>query len=185
MDLITDLPPSQGYNAVLMVVDHGCSCAAIFLPCQKTITGERIVQLYFKHLFSWFGIPQQIISNRDPRFTSHFAKALTKHLGTHQNLSIAFHPQTDGISERANQWLEQYLRLTAMHQEDWAQWLPMATAVHNNVQNTTTKQVPNTVLMGFSPVLTLFMAQASGVPAVDDRIGQMTQARKIAIDIIN
>ena len=69
---------------------------------------------------------------------SHFVKAMTKWLGMQQNLSTAFHPQMDGISEWANQWLEQYLRLTISHQEDWAQWLPMAMAVHNNAQNTMT-----------------------------------------------
>ena len=99
MDLITDLPPSRGYDAVLTLVDHGCSRAALFLPCHKTITGERIAHLYFKHLFPWFGILKCIISDRDPQFTSHFAKALMKHLGLQQNLSTAFHPQTDGISE--------------------------------------------------------------------------------------
>ena len=185
MDLITDLSPSQGYDAVLTLVDHGCSHAALFLPCHKTIMGEKIAQLYFKHLFPWFGIPRRIISDRDPQFTSHFTRALTKHLGIHQNLSTAFHPQTDGISERANQWLEQYLQLTAHHQEDWAQWLPMATAVHNNAQNTTTKQTPNLVLMGFAPTLTPLTIQTVGILAADDHITQMIQAQKMAINIIN
>ena len=153
MDFITDLLPSQGYDAVLTLVDHGCSCAALFLPCQKMVTGEKIAHLYFKNLFPWFSILKQVISDRDPCFTSHFARALMKHLGIQQNLSTAFHPQTDEILERANQWLEQYLQLVMSHQENWAQWLPMATAVHNNAQNTTTKQVPSEVLMGFSPIL--------------------------------
>ena len=120
MDLITDLPLSHGYNAVLTIVDHGCSQAALFLPCHKMVMGEKIAQMYFEHLFPWFGIPKQIISDRDPQFTSHFARALAMHLGIQQILSMAFHPHTDGISERANQWLEQYLRLTISHQEDWA-----------------------------------------------------------------
>ena len=81
MDLITDLPLSHSYDAVLTIVDHGCSQAALFLPCNKTITGEKVVQLYFKNVFPWFGILKQIISDRDSHFTSHFAKALTKHLG--------------------------------------------------------------------------------------------------------
>ena len=76
----------------------------------------------------------------------------------------------DGISERANQWLEQYLRLMALHQEDWVQWLPMATVVHNNTQNATTKQTPNSVLIGFTPTLTLLMIQTLGVLMADDQI---------------
>ena len=61
------------------------------------------------------------------------------------------------------------------HQEDWAQWLPMATAVHNNAQNTTMKQTPNSVLMGFIPTLTPLTCQTLGVPAADDHITQMIQ----------
>jgi RNase H-like domain found in reverse transcriptase/Integrase zinc binding domain len=111
MDLITGLPKSKGYDAILTIVDHGCSQAAIFLPCSTTITGTGIAQLYMEHVFCWFGLPQKIISDRDPHFTSHFAKEQTKGLGINQNLSTVFHPQTDGPSERTNQWIEQYLHL--------------------------------------------------------------------------
>jgi hypothetical protein len=81
MDLITGLPKSNGHDAILTIVDHGCSQAAIFLPCSTTITGASIAQLYMEHLFQWFGLPQKIISDRDPHFTSHFARELTKGLG--------------------------------------------------------------------------------------------------------
>jgi len=57
MDLIMGLPKSWGYNSILTIVDHGCSCAAVFLPCLKTITGPQIAQLYYKHLYLWFGLP--------------------------------------------------------------------------------------------------------------------------------
>ena len=99
MDLITGLPKSRGYDSILTIVDHGCSRAAIFLPCQKTITGPQIAQLYYQHLYPWFGLPRRLISDRDPRFTSHFGRALAKELGISWNLSTAFHPQTDGLTE--------------------------------------------------------------------------------------
>ncbi len=74
-----------------------------------------------------------MISNRDPRFTSHFGKVLTTKLGISCNLSMVFHPQTDGLSERKNQWVEQYLCLvTSMDPKGWVNWLTLATAVHNN-----------------------------------------------------
>ena len=76
MDLITDLPKSGRYDAILTIVDQGCSKSAKFIPCNKTIDGEGVATLYFKHLFPWFGIPKRIISDRDPRFTSHFARAV-------------------------------------------------------------------------------------------------------------
>ena len=66
MDLIMDLPPSNKYDAILMIVDQGCSKATKFLPCKKTIDGQSIAQLYFQHLFPLFGIPKRVISDRDP-----------------------------------------------------------------------------------------------------------------------
>jgi hypothetical protein len=99
MDLITGLPMSRGHNAILTIVNHGCSRAAIFLPCSTTITSTSIAQLYLENLYRRFGLPQKIISDRDPHFTSHFARELTKGLGIDQNLSTAFHPQTDRLSE--------------------------------------------------------------------------------------
>jgi len=160
MDLITGLPPRNGKNAILTIVDHGCSRAAIFLPCSDTITGPGIAQLYLDNLYRWFGLPTKMISDRDPCFTSHFGKALMQKLGVQQNLSTAFHPQTDGLSERKNQWVEQYLRLvTSMQPEDWTEWLSMATAVHNNRKNATTGVSPNQVLLGYD------------IPLIPDHMG--------------
>ncbi len=99
MDLITGLPPIRGHDAILTIVDHRCSRSAIFLPCSTTITGVGIAQLYLEHVYRWFGLLTKLITDRDPRFTSHFGKALTMRLGIQQNLSTAFHPQTDGLSE--------------------------------------------------------------------------------------
>ncbi len=154
MDLITGLPTHKGKNAILTIVDQGCSRAAIFLPCDTTITGPGIAQLYLDNVYRWFGLPMKIISNRDPRFTSHFSKALTDKLQTQRNMSTAFHPQTDGLSERKNQWVEQYLRLvTSASPEDWTHWLTIATAVHNNRKNMTTGLSPNEILIGYEPTL--------------------------------
>jgi hypothetical protein len=77
MDLITGLLKSDNHDAILTIVDHGCLQGAIFLPCSTTIMGTGIAQLYLEHVFQWFGLPQKIISDWDPRFTSHFAKGLT------------------------------------------------------------------------------------------------------------
>ena len=110
MDLITDLPPSNKYDSILTIVDQGCSKPAKFIPCNKTIDGQGVAGLYLLHLFPWFRIPKRIISDCDPRFTSHFAKAICKAMNIHQNISSAFHPCTDGQTERMNQWIENYLR---------------------------------------------------------------------------
>ena len=109
MDLITGLPMHKGKDVILTIIDQGCSRAVVFLPCTTNITGEGIAQLYMDHVYKWYGLPTKIISDRDPRFTSHFRRALTRRLDIEQNLSMVFHPQTNGLSERKNQWVEQYL----------------------------------------------------------------------------
>jgi hypothetical protein len=122
MDLITGLPAIKGKGTILTIVDQGCSQAAVFLLCSTTVTGPETTQLYHDHIFWWFRLPMKIISDRDPRFMSHFSKALTTRLGIEQNVSMAFHPQTDGLLERKNQWIEQYLRLvSSTAPEDWTQ----------------------------------------------------------------
>jgi hypothetical protein len=154
MDLVTRLPKIQGKDAILMIVDQGCSHVAVFLLCSMMTTGPEIVQLYHNHIFRWFRLPTKIISDRDLRFTSHFGRALMKWLGIEQNLSTAFHPQTDGLSKCKNQWVEQYLRLvTSMALEDWAQWLAVVSAIHNNWKNSTTGLSPNQILLGYDITL--------------------------------
>ncbi len=165
MDLITGLPKSRGHDSILTIVDHGCSRAAIFLPCQKSITGPQIAQLYYQHLYPWFGLPCRLISDRDPCFTSHFGRALTKELGISWNLSTAFHPQTDGLTERKNQWVEQFLRLLSTNQHDWAAMLPLATLIHNNARNSTTGLAPNLLLHGLEPAATPDQVSNSDNPA--------------------
>jgi hypothetical protein len=66
---------------------------------------------------------------------------------------MAFHPQTDGLSEQKNQWVKQYLCLITVNQNEWSKWLPMATAVHNNSQNSTIGFTPNELLIGWEPPL--------------------------------
>jgi hypothetical protein len=66
MDLVTGLPPVKGKDAILTIMDLGCSHAAIFLPCSTMIMGPGIAQLYHDHIFRWFGLPTRVISNRDP-----------------------------------------------------------------------------------------------------------------------
>jgi hypothetical protein len=80
LDLITDLPLSDGKDSILTIVDHDCTKAVVFLPCTKDITSEGVVDLYATHLFSHYGIPQQIISDRDPCFTSNLVQGLCKKL---------------------------------------------------------------------------------------------------------
>src|SRR6266478_3076825 len=127
-----------------------------------------------------------MISDRDPRFTSHFGKALTTKLGMSHNLSTAFHLQTNGLSERKNQWVEQYLWLvTSMDPTGWVDWLALATAVHNNRVNVTTGLSPNQILLGYNPILNVEESLRTTNDLVEMRSKAMDQNRKNAIWALN
>ena len=152
LDFITKLPKCKDHDTILTITDHDCSKVTLFFPCSETITAEDVATLYAKNVFPHYGIPQKVISDRDPQFTGQFTTDLCKQLGIKQNLSTAYHPQTDGQSERSNQWLEQYLRIFGDYaQNDWADWLPLAQFVHNTWMNETTKQSPFNLLIGGLP----------------------------------
>jgi len=109
LDFITKLPISQGYNSILTITDHDCTKAAVFIPCKESATVEETAGLIVQHIFPQFGLLLKFISDRDPKFASRFIRGLCKGTGTTQNISTAYHPHTDGQSERTNQWIEQYL----------------------------------------------------------------------------
>jgi len=108
-----------------------------------------------------------------------------KELGIQQNLSMAFHPQTDGISERKNQWIEQYLRLITTNQEDWSDWLAIATLVHNNSANSTTGFAPNELLIGWEPPLTIEQGESSNNNMVEEQATNLRNNRILATQAIN
>ena len=180
LDFIIKLPESHSYASILTVIDQGCTKMAIFLPCHETIDAEGVAQLYFCHVFPRFGVPSRVITDRDPRFMSQFMTELCAQLRIEQNMSTAYHPQTDGQSERTNQWLEQYLRFWVNHhQDDWYYFLPMAKFAHNSWCNETTKTTPYQTLMGYNPVADGRPINAT-VPAPVTRLEQWKTARETA-----
>jgi len=127
-----------------------------------------------------------MISDRDPRFTSHFGKALTNKLGISRNLSTTFHPQTNGLSEWKNQWVEQYLQLvTSMDPKGWVDWIALATAVHNNRTNVTTRMSPNQILLGYNPILNTEESLRTTNDLVEMRSEAMGLNRRNAIWVLN
>jgi hypothetical protein len=180
MDLITDLPPSKKFDSILTIVDQGCSKAAKFLPCNKTIDGHGVAKLYFRHLFPWFGLPKRIISDRDPRFRSNFSESICKAMHIQQNLSTAFHPRTDGQTERMNRWIKDYLRQFVIgRQNNWSELLPMAEFAHNSWRHETTKHTPHELIIGVNPTA-LINTPDDAVPAAQERLSQLMTARSDA-----
>ncbi|GJY21203.1 putative reverse transcriptase domain-containing protein [Tanacetum coccineum] len=106
MDFVMKLPKSsQGYNTIWVIVDR-LTKSAIFVPMRETDPLEKLARMYLKEVVTRHEIPVSIICDRDPRFASHFWRSLQKALGTNLDMSIAYHPQTDGQSERTIQTLE-------------------------------------------------------------------------------
>lgn len=114
MDFITGLPLSKRdacvYDAILVVVDRYTKMAR-YIPTQKTATAAQLADLFIDQIVRFFGLPQGIVSDRGSVFTSQFWADLCFVAKVKRRLSTAFHPQTDGQTERQNQTLEQYLRL--------------------------------------------------------------------------
>jgi RNase H-like domain found in reverse transcriptase/Reverse transcriptase (RNA-dependent DNA polymerase)/Integrase zinc binding domain/Chromo (CHRromatin Organisation MOdifier) domain/Integrase core domain/Retroviral aspartyl protease len=155
MDYIVELPPSNGYNAVYVCVDR-LTKMAHFSPTTTEITAEETANLYLQHIFKHHGLPTDIVSDRGPQFTAKFTAKLLELLDIKGNKSTAFHPQSDGQTERVNQVLEQYLRIFCDYQqENWCQLLPLAEFAYNNAQHASTKVSPFYANYGYHPRCTL------------------------------
>ena len=151
MDFIVKLPLSESYDTILTITDT-FSKASIFIPCNESINAEHTTKLYATYVLPHYGLPTHIISDQDPHFTSTFSRELCRTLGITQNISMAYHPQTDGQSEHTNQQLEQYLHIFIdYHQQNWAPLLPLAQYTLNAWPNATTKKAPFELIMGHIP----------------------------------
>ncbi len=97
---MTDLPPSEGFDSIMVIVDHGLSKGVILTPCSKTgLTAEETSQLYIDNIYSHFGLPDKMISDRGPQFDSQFWQELCNALQICYAMSMAFHPQINGGTE--------------------------------------------------------------------------------------
>jgi len=180
MDFITKLPQSGGFNTILMITDTDCSKVSIFIPCHKTIDSEGVVLLYLNHVIPHYGIPQKIISDYDVHFVLKFSTELCRLLKIHQNISTAYHPQTDGASKRTNQTLEQYLRIFCRTQQDnWHAWLPLAQYTKNSWPSATTKKTPYDLLIGYTPKIHQ-PTRKTTMPSLEQQLLSIEEARKAA-----
>jgi hypothetical protein len=153
MDFIEGLPTSEGFDSILVIVDR-LTKAALFIECNATDDAPTLARLYLKHVFAKHGVPHDIVSDRGKLFVSKFWSSLCKLLGIKSNLSTAYHPETDGQTERTNQILEQYLRLYINYQQDdWVSLLPLAEFAYNNTPHSATMVSPFFANKGFHPKL--------------------------------
>jgi hypothetical protein len=183
MDFIVKLPISKTYDTILTITDT-FSKASIFIPCNETIDATGVAQLYANYVLPHYGLPLCIISDRDPRFTSSFFRELCRVVGTVQNLSTAYRPQTDGQSEPTNQRLEQYIRIfTIFEQTNWVDLLALAQYTLNSWPNATTKKAPYELLLGYIPCVHQ-VARTSNNPGLEERLQHLQTAREEATEAL-
>ncbi|GJS30878.1 putative reverse transcriptase domain-containing protein [Tanacetum coccineum] len=143
MDFVTKLPKTaNGYDTIWVIVDR-LTKSAHFLPMRENDPMEKLMKLYMKEVVTRHGVPVSIISDRDGRFTSLFWQALHKALGTRLDMSTAYHPETDGQSERTIQTLEDMLRACVLDfGKNWDRHLPLVEFSYNNSYHTSIKAAP-------------------------------------------
>ena len=151
MDFVMGLPrTSKGYDSIWVIVDH-LTKSAHFLPIKKTYPLSRFARIYIEEIVKLHGVPASIVSDRDPQFTSHFWGALHEALGSQLKFSTAFHPQTDGQSERTIRTLEDMLRACVMDfQGSWDEHLPLVEFTYNNSFHSSIGMSPYEALYGRS-----------------------------------
>ena len=170
-DLITDLPVSSGFNSLLVVVDHGLTKGVILCPTKKSITAEGIASLFFHKVFLRFGLFDKVISDRGPQFASSFTQELGKLLHYDLSLSTAYHPQSDGETERVNQEVETYLRIFCGNDPiSWSESIPHAEFTHNHRPHSVTNQSPFYLMMGYEPRALPSVISDTSIPAVETRL---------------
>jgi len=154
LDFVTGLPLCEGLNAILVVTCR-LTKERHYIPCfagDEGTTAEATAQLLLKHVWKHHGLPRTIVSDRGPQFVSAVWKELCKTLQITTKLSTAFHPETDGQTERMNAEMERYLRAYINYlQDDWVQWLCMAEFAANALPSTATTVSPFFANRGFEP----------------------------------
>lgn len=156
-DFIVGLPPARhrgvACDSVLVVVCR-FSKMVKYIPYDAQITAAALWDLLVEYIFAEFGVPRSIVSDRVPILKSQYWGTLCYYLAIKRRFSTAFHPQTDGQTERANQTLECYLRCSVNYQQnDWAMLLPSGDYACNQSVNQTTDKSPFSLVLTYSPTM--------------------------------
>ena len=149
MDFVSGLPrTNKNFEAIWVIVDR-LTKSAHFIPIRMDYPLERLAELYIEKIVRLHGIPSSIVSDRDPRFTSKFWEGLQRALGTKLRLSSAYHPQTDGQTERTIQSLEDLLRACVLEKGGgWDCYLPLIEFTYNNSFHSSIGMAPFEALYG-------------------------------------
>ncbi|CAA0825684.1 Unknown protein, partial [Striga hermonthica] len=149
MDFVTGLPRSSEHHDAIWVVVDRLTKVAHFLPVAMTMSMEKLAEIYTRVIVRLQGVPVHIVSDRDPRFTNRFWESLHEAMGTQLQFSSAYHPETDGQSEKMIQTLEDMLRALVLDRGDkWESILPLVEFAYNNSYQTLIQMAPFEALYG-------------------------------------
>ena len=155
MDFIEQLPSSSSFTTILVIIDQ-LSKQAIFIPTHDTITSPELTQLFLLHVFTKHGVPAHVTSDQGSEFVLHFFRSLGKALDMKLHFTLDYHPEGDGQTERANQTLEQYLRMYCNYQQDnWSDLLPLTEFAYNNAPSAMTSVFLFFANKGYHPNITV------------------------------
>lgn len=177
MDFIVDLPPSQACTTIMVVVDR-CTKMSHFIPTSGLPTAQKTSELFLQHVFRLHGLSDSIVSDRGAQFTSRFWTQFCRSLHITRSLSSAYHPQSNGQTERTNQTLEQFLRCYTSHlQDDWVSHLPFAEFSFNNQLHSSTGLSPFYANYGYHPATLPDLPLDVPVPEVAQRLWLLRELR--------
>jgi hypothetical protein len=179
MDFIGELPDTaspEQYNCILVIVDR-LSKMAEFIPCYTTTSADELATLFLRHWCSHYGLPDDIVHDRGTVFNSHFWKAISANHNIQLNYTTAYHPQSDGSTERLNRTLQDMLRCYINPRLDnWDTLLPHVQFAYNNSYHTSILRTPFEAAMGFIPRSVLTPPPAAcKVPAATQLSTQMLE----------
>jgi hypothetical protein len=184
MDFVGPLPEDEGFNCILTMTDRLGSDIRI-VPTRTDISAESLASLFFKHWYCENGLLADIISDRDKLFISKFWRALHRLTGVRLKMSTAYHPQTDGSSERSNKTVNQCLRYHIQrNQKGWVAALPLIRFQIMNSVNSSTSYSGFQLLMGRSPRLIppLLPANGNNETTEDKRATELIEQLKWDVD---
>ena len=168
MDFVEGLPRSEEHDTIMVVVDRFTKFAH-FVPLRHPFNAKQVPRAFWENVVKLHGIPVSIVSDRDKIFTSHLWRELLAGAGTKLLYSTAYHPQTDGQSERVNQCMEMYLRCAVQDSpHQWRRWLPMAEFWYNSTFHASLKGTPFKALYGTEANLGAMASWAESAPAGEE-----------------
>uniref|UniRef100_A0AAZ3PPC9 Integrase catalytic domain-containing protein n=1 Tax=Oncorhynchus tshawytscha TaxID=74940 RepID=A0AAZ3PPC9_ONCTS len=161
-------PPSQGNTTILVVVDRfSKSCRLIPLPGLPTAL--QTAEALFTHVFRHYGVPEDIVSDRGPQFTSRVWRAFMERLGVSVSLTSGYHPESNGQVERVNQEVGRFLRSYCQDRPgEWARYIPWAEMAQNSLSHSSTNMSPFECVLGYQPVLAPWHQSQTEAPAVEE-----------------